>query len=66
MECRSAIIGGVIFFIFVIVRARARIALAKNGLLCLTFPQHWKKLVDEEREEFENDVTTLTHDTTDF
>lgn len=63
LDCRGLLIGGAVFFIFVVLRNKVLRALAKNGLCCLEFPSKWKKLIDEEEEldrEPETEETTLT------
>ncbi|KAB0803752.1 hypothetical protein PPYR_00722 [Photinus pyralis] len=62
IDCRNLLIGASVFFVFVLLRNKVRKALAKKGLCCITFPDHWKKLIDEEIHERdrENDETRLT------
>lgn len=62
IDCRNLLIGAAVFFVFVGLRNKVRKALATKGLCCISFPDHWKKLIDEEIEERyrENDETRLT------
>ncbi|KAF5271725.1 hypothetical protein FQA39_LY08048 [Lamprigera yunnana] len=63
MDCRNLLIGGVTFYIFIVLRNKVLRALAKNGLCCFEFPSKWKKLIDEEEEierETDTEETTLT------
>lgn len=63
-DCRNLLVGGVIFFIFVVLRNKVLKALSKKGLFCMKFPKKWEKLIDKESEHIETEETVLTRDST--